>query len=137
MRMSDLNKFEIPKHFVIDWDHVQHLLMGDMNPSDRELLDRYFPKRPGGGAGSSTTASSTSGAVTPIKQVPAVGEQWWVKLPNQDRLELVRIGGISNASVAIIVANQRVGGLRDGRYERDYFKFVEQYVLPSLEPKPV
>lgn len=130
MRMDDLKKFDIPADFgkeftILDLDFIRHRMLNQLTPSDRELLKRHF--HVGGGAGGTSTASSTSGAVS-VNPVPVVGESWWVKLPNQDRLELVRIGGISNASVAIIVPNQRIGGLRDGRYERSYFKFVEKNV---------
>ena len=136
MHMNDLNRFNIPKNFIIDWDHVERMLRESPYPSDRVLLDRYFPKTGAGGAGGATTASSTSGAV-PVKQVPAAHESWWVKVPDQPRLELVRITSISEASVSVQVEGSTVGGLRHGRYERSYLKFVEKYVHPSLEPKPV
>lgn len=132
MRMSDLNRFDIPKHFVIDWEHVGHMLDKGLSPTDRELLDRYFPKHT-----ATRTSSSTSGEV-PVKQVPQSGEQWWVKVPDQPRLVLVWIIEITGVSVSIRVdGHHTLLGLRDGRYERNYMKFIEKYVQPSLEPKPV
>lgn len=133
MHMNDLNKFNVPDHFIIDWDSVGRMMNERMSPSDRELLDRYFPVK----LAATKTASSTSGSVTPVKQVPAAHESWWVKVPDQPRLELVRITSISEASVSVQVEGSTVGGLRHGRYERSYLKFVEKYVHPSLEPKPV
>lgn len=132
MHMNDLNRFNVPDHFVIDWDSVGRMMNERLSPSDRELLDRYFPRHT-----ATKTASSTSGSVTPVKQVPAAHESWWVKVPDQPRLELVRITSISEASVSVQVEGSTVGGLRHGRYERSYLKFVEKYVHPSLEPKPV
>jgi hypothetical protein len=133
--MNDLNRFNIPKHFIIDWDHVERVMRERNSPMDRDNLDRYFQKHPGG-AGGTTTASSTSGTV-PVRQVPAVHEQWWVKAPNRDRLYLVNIRKISSAIVEITVEGQTIDGLRSGCYERDYLKFVEQHVQPGLEPKSV
>jgi hypothetical protein len=143
MRMGDLNdpfgfgKRNLTQFELIDWDVVQQMLERQLTDSNKELLKRYFPGSvPGGGAGSSSTASSTSGAVS-VKPVPAATESWWVKVPDQPRLELVRITSISEASVSVQVEGSTVGGLRHGRYERSYLKFVEKYVHPSLEPKSV
>jgi hypothetical protein len=133
MHMNDLNRFNIPKNFIIDWDHVERMLRESPSPSDRVLLERFFPKTGAGGAGGSTTATSTA---YDVKQNPKAREQWWVKVPNEPRLQLVTIASISGASVAVRVNGTTPGGLRDGRYERDYFKFVEQHD-PSLEPKSV
>lgn len=83
------------------------------------------------------TAGSTSGASIPVKPTPHAGEQWWVKVPDQPRLELVRIKEISPVSVQVHVDFAGFDGIRSGRYERDYLKFVEKYVNPSLEPEPV
>lgn len=132
MHMNDLNRFNVPKNFMIDWNQVERMLRESTSPSDRVLLDRYFPNRPG----ATRTASSTCGEV-PVKQVPAINQKWWVKVPDQPRLELVSIVSISNATVDVRVDGGHVGGLRSGRYERDYLKFVEKHVYPSLEPKPV
>jgi len=124
--------------FGVDWDKYYQIgRITDLNPmprseeSDRLATLLYNAIR------QTTSASSISGGTIPVDPTPVVNQKWWVKAPDRDRLYLVKICQISGASVDIEVAGVgAVDGLRTGRYERNFLKFVERHE-PSLEPKSV
>lgn len=130
MHHNPNDPFKLRDQFtIVDMDFIRQRMLEQLTPYHSELLKQHFPDTV-----TSRTSSSTTGSV--VNTAPAVKQQWWVKVPNLERLELVTIEAISGASVAVKVQGSTIGGLRSGRYERNYLKFVERHE-PSLEPKPV